>query len=278
MNFGYLLFVKTSQNTDYLKLAYALALSIKHTQKPGYDKVALVIDDPSLLQKLNSAWIFDHVIEWGQEDGWDGRSWMDHLTPFDYTVCLDADMLFLRDYSHWVDYFIENTDLYVCNKSYTYRDEIVTNKFYRKTFVESGLPDLYSFYTFFKKNDMSSEFFTLGRYIIKNQDVFANLYLKHRPSIVGTDEAFALAAKILDIQDQISYELDFPKIVHLKPMVQNWPWQSDRVTDHVGFYFNEEAQLKIGNYKQDSIIHYVEKDLMTDEYINILEELVWNNN
>jgi hypothetical protein len=118
----------------------------------------------------------------------------------------------------------------------------------------------------------------MGRYIIKNQDVFANLYLKHRPSIVGTDEAFALAAKILDIQDQISYELDFPKIVHLKPMVQNWPWQSDRVTDHVGFYFNEEAQLKIGNYKQDSIIHYVEKDLMTDEYINILEELVWNNN
>jgi hypothetical protein len=278
MNFGYLLFVKTSQNTDYLKLAYALALSIKHTQQPGYDKVALVIDDPSFLKKLNSAWVFDHVIEWGQEDGWDGRSWMDHLTPFDYTVCLDADMLFLRDYSHWIDYFIENTDLYVCNKAYTYRDEIVTNKFYRKTFVESNLPDLYSFYTFFKKNDMSSEFFSMGRYIIKNQDVFANLYLKHRPNIVGTDEAFALAAKILDIQDQISYKLDFPKIVHLKPMVQNWPWQSDRVTDHVGFYFNEEAQLKIGNYKQDSIIHYVEKDLMTDEYINILEELVWNNN
>jgi hypothetical protein len=278
MNFGYLLFVKTSQNTDYLKLGYALALSIKHTQKPGYDKVALVIDDPSLLKKLNSAWVFDHVIEWGQEDGWDGRSWMDHLTPFDYTVCLDADMLFLRDYSHWIDYFIENTDLYVCNKSYTYRDEIVTNRFYRKTFVESNLPDLYSFYTFFKKNDMSLEFFSMGRYIIKNQDVFANLYLKHRPSIVGTDEAFALAAKILDIQDQISYELDFPKIVHLKPMVQNWPWQSDRVTDHVGFYFNEEAQLKIGNYKQDSIIHYVEKELMTDEYINILEELVWNKN
>ena len=118
----------------------------------------------------------------------------------------------------------------------------------------------------------------MGRYIIKNQDVFANLYLKHRPKIVGTDEAFALAAKILDVQDQISYELDFPKVVHLKPMVQNWPWSADRVTDHIGFYFNEDAQLKIGNYKQDSIIHYVEKDLMTDEYINILEELVWNKN
>ena len=278
MNFGYLLFVKKSPDTDYLKLAYALALSIKHTQKPGYDKVALVIDDPSLLEKLNSAWVFDYVIEWGQEAGWDGRSWMDQLTPFDYTVCLDADMLFLRDYSHWVDYFIENTNLYVCNKAYTYRDEIITDKFYRKTFVDSNLPDLYSFYTFFKKTDESLEFFSMGRYIIKNQDVFANLYLKNRPKIVGTDEAFALAAKILDVRDQISYELDFPKVVHLKPMVQNWPWSADRVTDHIGFYFNEDAQLKIGNYKQDSIIHYVEKDLMTDEYINILEELVWNKN
>jgi hypothetical protein len=278
MNFGYLLFVKKSDNADYIKLAYALALSIKHTQKPGYDKVALVIDDTSLLKTLNSPWVFDYVIEWGEEEGWNGRSWMDTLTPFDYTVCLDADMLFLRDYSHWIDYFVENTDLYICNNAYTYRDEVITDRFYRKTFAVSELPDLYSFYTFFKKSDISTEFFTLGRYIIKNQDLFSNLHLKYKPNVVGTDEAFGLAAKILDIADQIAFPLDFPKVVHLKPMVQNWPWEAELVTDHVGFYFNEDAELKIGNYKQDSIVHYVEKDLMTDEYINILEELIWNKN
>ena len=45
MNFGYLLIVSHSDTVDYLQLAYGLALSIKNTQKPGYDKVALVIDD-----------------------------------------------------------------------------------------------------------------------------------------------------------------------------------------------------------------------------------------
>ena len=34
MNFGYLIFVAAHPDIDYLKLAYALALSIKNTQKP----------------------------------------------------------------------------------------------------------------------------------------------------------------------------------------------------------------------------------------------------
>ena len=45
MNFGYLLVVSDNNTVDYLQLAYGLALSIKNTQKPGYDKVALVIND-----------------------------------------------------------------------------------------------------------------------------------------------------------------------------------------------------------------------------------------
>ena len=96
MNFGYLLIVAEHDTIDYLSMAYALALSIKNTQKPGYDKVALVIDNKHKVEKLKSPWVFDHVIEWDQETFWDGRSWMDQLTPFDHTVCLDADMLFIH--------------------------------------------------------------------------------------------------------------------------------------------------------------------------------------
>ena len=88
MSFGYLIIVSTSDKVDYLELAYGLALSIKHTQKPGYDQVALVIDDIESVKELNSSWVFDHVIEWDKESFWDGRSWMDTLTPFDNTVCL----------------------------------------------------------------------------------------------------------------------------------------------------------------------------------------------
>ena len=277
MNFGYLIIVSTSKDHDYLQMAYALALSIKNTQKPGYDKIALITDDVDAVSSLRSAWVFDHIIEHKTKLGWDSRSWMDQLSPFDNTVCLDADMLFTRDYSHWIDYFIENTDLYIANKSYTYRNELVTDDFYRRTFTKNQLPDLYSFYTFFKKDsELSKEFFTLGRYIIEYPSEFTSYFLEsHRPKVVGTDEAFALSSKILDITDQIAYPLEFPRVVHMKPMIQNWPWPADAWSDHVGFYLNRKGQLKIGNYQQHDIVHYVEKDKINEEMINILEEIAW---
>jgi hypothetical protein len=277
MNFGYLIIVSTSKDYDYLQMAYALALSIKNTQKPGYDKIALITDDVDAVSSLRSAWVFDHIIEHKTKLGWDSRSWMDQLSPFDNTVCLDADMLFTRDYSHWIDYFIENTDLYIANKSYTYRNELVTDDFYRRTFTKNQLPDLYSFYTFFKKDsDLSKEFFTLGRYIVEYPSEFTGYFLEsHRPKVVGTDEAFALSSKILDITDQIAYPLEFPRVVHMKPMIQNWPWPADAWSDHVGFYLNRKGQLKIGNYQQHDIVHYVEKDKINEEMINILEEIAW---
>lgn len=277
MNFGYLIFVSTHDTVNYLKLAYALALSIKNTQREGFDQVALVIDDPSALDGFKSVWVFDHIIPWDQEIFWDGRSWMDELTPFENTVCLDADMLFTRDYSHWAEYFIENSELYIANKSYTYRGELVVDDYYRRAFTKNNLPNLYSFYTFFKrKSELAKEFFTLGRYILKNPKEFSNSFLtEHKPKVIGTDEAFALASKILDITDQIAYPLDFPKVVHMKPMVQNWPYPADVWSDHVGFYLNRKGQLKIGNYEQTNIVHYVEKDKVDDEVINILEEIAW---
>lgn len=277
MKFGYLLVVAKHETIDYLKLAYALALSIKNTQKPGYDQVALVIDDKDSVKELKSAWVFDHIIEWNQETFWDGRSWMDQLTPFDATVCLDVDMLFTRDYSHWIDYFLENTELYVANKTHTYRGEVVNDTHYRKAFIKNELPNLYSMYTFFKKDsNMVKEFFELGRYIIKNPVEFSNTFLtNHKPKVLGTDEAFALSAKILDISGDISYNLDFPKLVHMKPLIQNWPWPAESWSDHIGFYINKQAQIKLGNYQQEGIVHYVEKDKISNEVIHILEEISW---
>lgn len=275
MNFGYLLIVTHNDDIDYLKMAYAAAISIKNTQKQGYDKIALIIDDEQRVEKLKSPWVFDKVIEWDDVSGWDARSYMDQLTPWEYTVCIDVDMLFFRDHSHWIDYFVENCELYIANRAYTISGDKISSDYYRKTFTENDLPNLYSMWTFFKK-DAHKDFFDLNREIIRYPTEFKNIFLSKKiPRVVGTDEAFALAAKILDISDDISYDLEFLKIVHMKPMVQDWPWETDRVTDQAGFYLNTEGRLKIGNFQQYDPVHYVEKDLITDEVISILEELVW---
>lgn len=277
MSFGYLIVIAKHSEIDYTKLAYSLALSIKNTQREGFNNVALVTDDIAATKELKSAWVFDEIIEWNKETHWDGRSWMDQLSPWDNTVCLDADMLFTRDVSHWAEYFIENAELYVANNAITYRGETVTDDFYRIAFTKNNLPNLYSFYTFFKKDSaLAKEFFTLGRHIIKNPTEFKNIFCpEFKPKVVGTDEAFALAAKILDITDIIAYPLEFPKVVHMKPMIQNWPWPANQWTDHVGFYFNVNNEIKIGNFKQTDIVHYVEKQLITDEIISLQEEKLW---
>lgn len=277
MSFGYLIVIAKDDKVDWTKLAYSLALSIKNTQKWGYNNVALVTDDLEAVEKLKSSWVFDKIIENKDHAGWDGRSWMDKLSPWEFTVCLDADMLFLRDYSHWVQHLIDTTDLYVANKSYTYRGEVVTGDFYRTAFTKNQLPNLYSFFTFFKKDcTIVNEFFTLGRYIIKNPNEFKNTFFPDfKPKVIGTDEAFALAAKILDIEDEIAFDLEFPRVVHMKPMIQNWPWPADDWTDHVGFYFNTKNELKIGNFIQNDIVHYVDKNIITDEIISIQEHKLW---
>lgn len=277
MNFGYLLIVSSSKSANYLEMAYALALSIKNTQRPGYDKVALVIDNKSLVGLYNKGRAFDHVIEWKDQTFWNGRSWMDVLTPFEYTVCLDVDMLFTEDHSLIIDYFIENSELYVANRVYTYRNEIIVDTHYRKTFIENNLPNLYSMWTFFKKEScLVEEFFNLNRAIINNPEEFSNIFLsKYIPKILGTDEAFALSAKILAIEDEISYDLDFLKIVHMKPLIQNWTWAPSKWSNRVGFYLESPKDITIGNYKQTGIIHYVEKDLISREIIGTLEENLW---
>lgn len=280
MTFGYLIVVSDDDKNNYPALAYALALSIKNTQKEGFDKVALVIDDKNKIKDFSSTWVFDEIIEWNEQVHWNGRSYMDILSPWDYTICLDADMLFFRDYSHWVEYFIKNCELYVANKSYTYRNELVTDNSYRKCFTANDLPNLYSFYTFFVKDSaLAKDFFNLQREIINNPTEFANNFLtKHKPKIIGTDEAFALASKILDITDEIAYPLEFPRVSHLKGMIQNWPYPADSVYDHVGFYFDRGGNLKIGNYLQTNIVHYVDKKKVNLETINILEEIAWKKN
>jgi len=278
MKFGYLIIVSSTDNCDYLKMAYALSLSIKNTQPEQFANVALVIDDKQKLDALTSPWVFDKVIEWNKESFWDGRSWMDELSPWENTVCLDADMLFLDDISHWIRYFLKNSELYVANNAFTYRQELVdNNNYYRKTFIKNNLPNLYSYFTFFKKSSkIVNRFFSLNRYIIKNPDEFSKIFLSdYIPKVLGTDEAFALSAKILGIEDEIAYNLPFPRIVHMKPMIQNWPWDADKVTDRIGFYLGVDGQLKLGNYEQSGIIHYVEKDLITTEYISILEDILW---
>ena len=46
----------------------------------------------------------------------------------------------------------------------------------------------------------------------------------------------------------------------MKPRVQQWEVSNDSWMQDIPFYFDEDYNLKVGNYQQAGIFHYVEHD------------------
>ena len=88
----------------YVDMATALAESIKKTQGE-VSGISIITDQPC------DSKLFDHVIPVGiditSNTAWKihNRAFFYDLSPYDETVILDADMLFIDDVSHWWDHF-----------------------------------------------------------------------------------------------------------------------------------------------------------------------------
>lgn len=85
------------------------------------------------------------------------------------------------------------------------------------------------------------------------------------------DVVFALAVKILGIEDHITSRFTYPSFVHMKSKVQNWQSSSDDWMNHVSTHFNKPNMLKIGNVQQSGIFHYTEKKFL-DHILTVLEK------
>ena len=97
MTQGYLVIAQNNAN-DYVRQAYALALSIKATQ-PNINNISLVTDDTVPEQYLSA---FDKIIPIPFGDAASSSSWkvenrwkLYHASPYDETIVLDVDMLVL---------------------------------------------------------------------------------------------------------------------------------------------------------------------------------------
>lgn len=266
---------------DYLRMAYALALSIKASQKEvPYMSVAVT---PGTKIKLKHKKVFDEIIEipWGDPaefSKWKIRNkWKYYYcTPYEETIILDSDMLFPDDISSWWD-ILSQQDVWACTKPRTYRNELITSDHYRKVFTVNELPNVYTAFMYFKQSDLAAELFKLIDVIFHNWNVFYDEYLyKERPGFLSADVAYALAMKLLDVKHLCTNEhFDVPSFVHMKSQLQGWDFESlkEDWTKHVGVYLTPKGELKIGNFKQLLPFHYQVKSFLTDERIKIYEDL-----
>ena len=144
--------------------------------------------------------------------------------------------------------------------------------------MANNLPNIYTaFFHFNKNSDLTEEYFKLVEHIFRNYDTFKEDFLvPPRQTFLSADVVYALAGKILGIEDEIcNKHLDYPTFVHMKSNVQGWgQGYSKNWTKHIGAYFSKDCNLKIGNYKQSLPFHYQDKEFLTDEIIVKLEKKI----
>lgn len=281
MSKGYLILAQNSGSNDYISMAAAAALSIKTTQTT-VNNVTLITDVLDAVPHHYREGVFDQMLpikwyddalnsDWKIENRWK----LYHMTPYDETVIIDADMLFLSDVSHWWDYMSKNFDLLITDKVFTYRNELIKDSYYRKTFRDNNLPNCYSAFTYYKKSETAKEFWALVELIVKDWKDFYQRFLKEsKPKNLSIDVAFALAVKILDLEDQVFSSFEYPTFTHMKSRDQGWMTYSDNWMDHAGVYFNDKCQLKIGNYQQTGIFHYTEKTFLNEWMITNYQRML----
>lgn len=286
VNKGYICVVQNNHKTNYLKLAYALALSIKNTQNE-VTKLSIVTDLVDVDPKYQNA--FDQIIPL-KNDRAKNTNWKLHnivdlydYSPYSETVILDSDMLFLSDISHWWN-VLSKTDMCFTTHTKTFRNEpSPTNTIYRQEFIKNNLPSIYMAFCYFKKSNLAKEVFDFTKLICDNWVYFVDNYLyEQKPRVFSTDVAFALAIKLLGVKDKVILPfLQYPYFIHMKLHNQNWGlggYAADIDDDwrkcvDVSFdNFNKSLGVKIGTLRQHGILHYHIKDFINEDMIKILEQ------
>lgn len=265
MSRGIVVVAQNNYKINYVEQAVVLALSLKLTNP---DIPISIVTNNKIPQKDKK--LFDKIIEIPWDDLAETSDWkienrwkVYHATPYDETIIMDTDMIILENINQWWDNF-KNYDLLFTTNVLTYRNEIVTNDYYRKTFTANNLPNVYTGIYYFKKSLLAQTFFEQLEIILKNWEEYYNIFLKEeKPKFASLDVCAAIAIEVLDFKHVVTNPKRIsPTFVHMKSRVQNWQLASNNWQRTVSAYLDNKCNLKIANNLQNGIFHYTEKDFL----------------
>ena len=277
MSKGFLVLAQNNDRVDYLKQAYALALSIRSSQLAVKD-ISLITDAkvPAKYRK-----VFDQIIpipfqddakdsEWKIENRWKFY----HVSPYDETIVLDVDMLMLEDISLWWDY-CANRDLVFCSRIRNHKlDHIPIDQFHRKTFIANGLTNPYFGLHYFRKSQTAYEFYKILEFICNNWNwCYDRFAIREYQNWLSMDLATAIAIEMMGLQETV-LDVNSPfEFIHMKLPLQDWPFAASTWYDTVPVLLNDQGELFVGNIKQHKLFHYVEKNFISDSMLKKLQDL-----
>lgn len=278
MSKGYIAIAQNSGSQDYIRQAYALALSIKNTQSK-VNKFCICVEDKNDIPEKYMH-VFDDVIEIPWSDDARHSSWKInnkwkyyYMSPYEETIALDTDMLFTSGISYWWDYLAKR-DVFFTTNVLTYRGVTANDSAYREVFRANDLPNIYTAFFYFKKTLLMAEITRMAEYIFKNWEAMYEEFLDAtRPGYLSGDVAYALAVKLLGVEDQCISEEKLVSFVHMKSLIQgdNQTYVTDEWPRHFRNHFSDDCKITVCNYIQNKPFHYHRKEWLSDTIIEKLE-------
>jgi hypothetical protein len=269
-------FICAATTEEYVRLAYGLALSAKLTYQQGMFSI-VVTDKDHVKPEWRQA--FDKVIEVDippDSNKFYLRSFFYELSPYDYTIAMDADMVFSRKMDGLFDLMKDGRPV-VLSQAMTYRSTEITDRRFRKVFDEAKLVDAYSAMFMFDKSDTSKELFSLLKQMLGNWNVWRGL-LPPKWSLLQpgtTDVSLGLALKTMNLKSAVTGWR--PKFVHLKPelqdndpIIQLDPKLCLGSSDYP--FMSERSLIEIERIKQIYPVHYFNKEWLTEDRLSLLEK------
>ena len=275
MSKGFVVLAQNNKNVDYVKQAYALALSIKSTQL-NVTNISLVTNNR--VPKKYKA-VFDKIIpipwnddatktQWKIENRWK----LYYASPYYETIVLDADMLLLEDIGLWWEY-CGNFDIRFCSKIVNYKLENVVDNVHRKTFIANSLPNVYHALHYFKKSDEVADFYKVLEFVVNNWELcYGRVAPNEYQKWLSMDLACGISIEIAGLQDIIDVNSPL-QFTHMKSPIQGWTITPESWQDMVSHHLTSTGALVVGNIAQDKLFHYVEKNFITNNLLEELEEI-----
>lgn len=274
MSKGFVIVAQNTEQKDYVRMATALAMSIKASQR--HNKVTLITNN-----EVPDKDVFDSIVDipWGDLAWKNTRNKIEnvwkaiHATPYDDTILLDADLLFPKDAdtdSLWA--FYAQYDAAFCTCPMTYAGTKVNDYDDRKRFHDNDLANVYSGVIYFKKNGNTYNLFTrLGEINEFWQEWYRHfLPVKDRPTRQDFDTSLNLALSTCDgnfkfMTDPTTQFVDMNPLRMPQAGVKSELWQL-----YWPSTFTDNGQLFVNGFRICLPFHYHTDTWLTDELLGII--------
>jgi hypothetical protein len=233
-------FVIMAQGDDYVICATELESSIKKVMPDA--NVTIVTTD--MLPHGDQA----PDTNWKLQNDWQ----VYEVSPYEYTIKLEADMIIPRSIEHWWD-ILKSRDVVVSTTIRNYKGMISEVRGYRRFITDNHLPDTYNAITYFKKSETANQFFEIVRDVFENWDEYKAMLKCNPDEIATTDWAYAIASHIVGVNKTLLPSFTEMGMIHMKQFINELP--TENWTDTLLYEITPDT-LRVNTYTQSYPFHY----------------------